>query len=175
MTFPAAPQTRLRAGALRAALGTFGYTRTDQSFQTELYSDVAGLAFEVERNARYAFNGYVAYESGATPDIKFTLAGPEGATGQWGFYTLNQLETGSIGSLEALRLDLINDDSQQQGAAGSASFSSALMCLPRGFIQTAGVGGAVQVRFAQVTTNASATTVKEGSWLHAWQIEKFSV
>jgi hypothetical protein len=173
--FPVFAGERLRAGALRASVGGFGYTRTDQAFQTSLYSDIAGLAFEVERNARYGFNGYIAYQSGSTPDIKFTLAGPEGATGTWGFYTQNQLASGSIGDLEALRLDLINDDSQQQGAAGSGSFGSTLMCWPRGRIQTAGVGGAVQIRFAQVTTDASATIVAAGSWVHAWRLASIDI
>jgi hypothetical protein len=175
VTFPAPAGTRLRAGALRNALGSIGYTITDQAFQADLYSDVAGLSIELERNTRYAFNGYVAYETGATPDVKFTMAGPAGSVGHWSMFCQEQTATGSIGNLEALRLILINDDSEQQGAAGSGSFSGAMMCLPRGYIVTRGVGGALQVRFAQITTNASATIIKEGSWLRAWRISTVNI
>jgi hypothetical protein len=173
VTFPAQVGVKLRAGALRRNLHTIAYVPTDQAFQADIYSDVAGLSFDVERNARYGFVGYIAYESSSTADIKFTLAGPDGATGHYSFYTQNQAATGGIGNLESLRLDLINDDSQQQGAAGGTGLP--MTCYPRGYVATVGVGGAVQVRFAQVTTTAAETVVKAGSWLRAYQLTTINI
>lgn len=167
--FPALAGVKLRAGTFRSTLHTIGYVPTDQAFQADVFSDVAGLSFEVERNAVYAFVGYVAYESSSTADIKFTMSGPDGSIGHWGFTTQNQAATGGVGNIEALRLSLINDDSQTQGAAGGTGL--AMTALPRGFVETTGVGGAVQVRFAQITTTAAETVVKAGSWLRAYRIQ----
>lgn len=162
----------LRARDIRRRLVRFGYTLDDQSFQSNEYSDISNLAVPVEPNGAYAITGYLAYQTGATPDIKFTMSAPVGTVGHWTAYPQTQTATGSIGDLEALRLDKF-DDSEQQGAAGSAAFSSALCCMPRAYVRTGQNGGLVQMRFAQITTDASQTTVVTGSWIRAIEIEVF--
>jgi hypothetical protein len=152
----------------------FGYTLDDQSFQTNAYSDVSNLAVAIEANTSYSITAYIGFLTGATPDIKFTMSAPVGSIGHWSAYPQNQLATGSIGHIEALRLTDFTD-AQQQGAAGSGSFSSALMCMPRGFVRTGAQGGSIQFRFAQITTDASQTTIVAGSWVRVMEIDEFAI
>lgn len=168
------PGGKLRATSVRSRTALFGYTLDDQSFQANTYSDVSNLSVPVEPNTSYSLIAYIAYLSGATPDIKFTLTAPLGSLGHWSAYPQTQTATGSVGDMEALRL---NDfaETNQHGAAGSASFGSALMCMPRGYVRTAALGGSVQFRFAQITTDASQTTVVAGSWIRLMEIDQFAI
>jgi hypothetical protein len=168
------PAVKLRAYLIRQKLAAFGYVRADIGFQADLYSDAAGLAVLLEPHSRYAIDGYIAYESSTSTDIKFTMSGPEGCSGHWTAFPVSQAAAaGGIGDLEALRLDDFTD-AEQQGAAGSTT-TPAMLCVPHGYIVTNLYGGALQVRFAQVTTTAAATKVRAGSWLRATLINQANI
>lgn len=168
------PGGKLRATSPRARTPTFGYTLDDQSFQSNAYSDVSNLAVAIEANTSYSIRAYIGYLSGATPDIKFAMSAPLGSVGHWSAYPQTQTATGSIGDMEALRLGDFTD-AQQHGAAGSAAFGSALMCAPHGYVRTGAQGGSIQFRFAQITTDASQTTIVAGSWLRVMEIDQFVI
>jgi hypothetical protein len=167
MTFVAGQ--RVRASELNAGQPLIGYVTSDVTcISTTALIDVTGLLVAVEATATYAWDGYFAYNCGATPDIKFAFTIPSGATGNWGLYPLIQGSTGSSGSVEGFRLDGYGD-ANAQGAGGSDSLGGALMCMPRGYLVTTGAG-TLQARFAQVNSTASNTVVKTGSWLRLTRI-----
>lgn len=161
---------KVRASELNSGLPVLARVSADVTvISSTTLIDITGLVVAVEADALYAWDAYLAYNSGATPDIKFAATVPSGTTGNWGIYPLVQSSTGSSGSIEGFRLDGYGD-ANVQGAGGSDSFSGALMCMPRGYIDTSSTAGNFQMRFAQVTSNASNTTVKAGSWLRVQRI-----
>jgi hypothetical protein len=159
---------RLRAPVLRAAFSVQTHVFADLSTRADTYTPVAGLALPVEADAFYAIDGYIAYNTSTSADIKFTVEVPYGAGGHFGLYCLNQL-AGNPGNFEAFRGDLPGPtlDFVQQGASGG---TGGLCCLPHGFVATGPVSGAWQFRFAQIATTASATTVKAGSWIRLMRL-----
>src|SRR6185436_5732863 len=61
-----------------------------------------GLTLAVAASTAYAFEAWLPYTSGATPDIKFTLSVPAGATGSWQLLPVNTgaSAAGTIGSMD---------------------------------------------------------------------------
>ena len=46
----------------------------------------------------------------------------------------------------------------------------ALACRPGGYFQTGATAGTLQMRYAQVVSNATALQIKRGSWLRLTQV-----
>jgi hypothetical protein len=156
------------ASELRDAIGSIGVLGNDISVTSSTdFVDCPGLAVQLDAFSIYEIDGYIAYSSGTTPDVKFAFSGPPDTSGNYTFFGLTASGTGGIGDIEAVRESSFVNDAPQP-IAGVASGS--LVCMPAGRIRTFRFGGALQVRFAQVTSNASATTVLTGSWLRAAKI-----
>lgn len=152
---------------LRDAIGTIGVLGNDISVTSSTaFVDCPGLAVHLDAFAIYEIDGYLAYSSGTTPDVKFAFSGPPDTTGNYTFFGLTASGTGGVGDIEAVRESSFVNDAPQP----VAGHTSSLVCMPAARIRTFRFGGALQVRFAQVTSNASATTVLTGSWLRAAKI-----
>ncbi len=161
---------KIRASELNRVLPILGHASGDTSRTSTTTLADTDLAVDLEANALYGFEGYLAYDAVAAADIKFALAVPSGSTGHWGIYGLTTGATGSVGDLDARRLDAFGD-ANTQAAAGSDSFLSSLVCPLFGFIDTSGTAGELRVRVAQNTSNATASVLRYGSWLVAWRLD----
>lgn len=127
--------------------------------------DVPGLVVPVRANAYHLLKGYLAYTATAATDFKFSLTVPPGASGHWGVYGQDPTATGSVGGIYVLHYASFGD-SVTAGVAGSDSFSNRMVCLIHACIVTnTYVGGDVVLRFSQNTSNATAATIKAGSWM----------
>ena len=135
--------------------------------QTTIF-DAGGLSVDVAPNKRYALDGYLAYESSTTGDIRFVLDAPATATGHWG---LHGLHTGSSspGSLEAYRLDAFGD--ANGFSIGSNAAGTVVGAWVVGYLFAGSAGGRVTVRFTQGTFDGANTIVRAGSWLRATPLD----
>lgn len=133
------------------------------------FSDVTGFALALEANCAYLFDGYIGYNSIAAADFKLALAVPAGATGHWGAHGLATTTTGSVGVINGERKAAFGD-SNALAYGGSDLTIGALFVRPAGYILTSSTAGVLQVRFAQNTSNATATVVVAGSWLRATKV-----
>lgn len=170
MTFAAG--AKVRAAELNDASPLISYLAAGHSVTSSTTLVQSAVAVTLEANAKYALDGYLAYEAGATGDFKTALTVPSGATGHWGLHgvaTGSTASGGTEGDLIALRLDAFGT-ANPLTAAGSTSFSGRMVALLRGYIATAGSGGAVTLYFAQNTSNATATTLSSGTWIRLWKI-----
>lgn len=115
-------------------------------------TNVTGMSVSVEANAVYLADFDLYYNSGATPDIKFGLTLPTGATGSWGGigydFTPTLLAFGPIDIGTALAF------------GGLAADRSALI---RAAITISSTAGTAQLQFAQSTSDAGNTTIRAGS------------
>lgn len=128
------------------------------------------LACDVEANAEYAIEGYIAYDAGATGDLKVALAAPSGAVGHWGLFAIHTGSTGSVGDLDARRAAGFGD-ANTQTAGGSDSFSSLLLAPVFGYLDVAGTAGELRVRIAQNTSSGTSSQLVAGSWLTLWRLD----
>lgn len=152
---------KLRASELNSYVPILGRATADttKNASTTL-GDVTGLAVTLEANATYVFDGYVAYSSGATPDIKFGWTVPSGVTGHW---SLHGMGTSSSwpGNIDSQHVTSYSSTIP----AGGDGTTPTLAVWPLGYLVMDTTAGTVQLRFAQNTSNASDTTVLTGSWL----------
>lgn len=152
---------------LTNALGTLGVATSDttKNANTTL-GDATGLAVALDANSTYILDGYIAYSSGATPDIKFAFSIPSGMTGHWTLFGQTTSATASVGSIDA---HYSTSFISAIAAAGSDSFSSLMTVIPHAYLVTTNAG-TLQLQFAQNTSNASNTIVKAGSWLRVLKV-----
>lgn len=159
----------LTAAALNAAFPLRAFADADTSrTSSTTFLDADGLVVELEANSQYAIDGWLAYDAGVTGDLKVQLLVPTGAGGTWGMYALSTTSTGSVGTVQANRAPVGSGNALTAG--GSASSAGAMNALLRGYIATGDDPGELQVQFAQNTSNATATTIKAGSWIRAQKI-----
>lgn len=128
---------------------------TNQSIVSPGSSTLANdteLFIPVEANAVYKISLIILYNSGTTPDIKFGLTVPSGATGTWsgiGYDTASTfLNFGPVNITSALPFGGLAADREARIDIVLATSSSA---------------GTAQLQWAQNTLNASTTTVYAGS------------
>jgi hypothetical protein len=114
------------------------------------------LAIAVRASAWYGLNGMIRYAAGTTGDIKFGWSGPASAALQWAWSgvdtSLASTNTGELGI----------GDSSALGGAGSSFTQIARLT---GFLQVAGTAGTLTFRWAQNTSDGTASSVKTGSWI----------
>lgn len=156
----------LRGKAIRRALPSFARLPSDIScYFLDTSIDVPGLAIYVAPNRNYMLDGYLSYRSISTADIKVSLAAPPGSEGNWGFMPVD-VGGASTGDVNPGRVDGVTGDLAQGGAGGSVETTGQL----HGWVRTAAVSGALQVRFGQVTAIADTTAIRAGSWLRLTEI-----
>jgi len=123
-----------------------------------------GLSLELKAGTRYAIDGYFAFFSTTTADIKFALDIPSGSGGRWG---VEGVQSGSAypGPPEWFLFDDMFGSANGYGNAGAGT-STPLWGNLSGYISTFGAG-TLQVLFAQTVSEATFTTMKAGSWIRA--------
>jgi hypothetical protein len=170
MTFVAGQKTR--ASELNEVVAVMGYVTSDQTkTSSTALADVTGLSVALEANRLYALDGYIAYNAGATGDLKMAITVPSGTTGHWALYPIAVASTGSIGDLDARRQDAFGDANTQSAGGSDAAFGSTLLCLPRAYLDTSGTAGTLQFRYAQNTSNGTSTIIKTGSWIRLTRLD----
>jgi hypothetical protein len=142
----------------RAALGLakFVMLSSDQSSITSntTLADVTGLAVTLAANTTYRGMIEMAYDTGATPDAKFGLTVPSGATGYWyGGAVKNTADTATNFTYQSIATPF--------SAGGVASGTVLVAKFTITIVVT--TAGTLQVQAAQDTSSATATTVKAGS------------
>lgn len=168
MTFLAGQ--KLRASELNAVIPIFGVVAADQTKTSNTtLADVTGLSVAVEADSTYALDGHIAYDAGATGDLKMAFTSPTGTTGSWGLYGLGTSTTGSVGDVDGHRIDGFTA-SDTATAGGSASFSGFMVAPIRGVVITDSTAGTLQMQFAQNTSNGTSTIIKVGSWIRIVKI-----
>jgi hypothetical protein len=162
---------KLKASDLNRAVPIVAYARVDTTrTSSTTLTDATDMAIALEADALYALEGYLAYNAGATGDLKCAFTVPTGTTGHWGLYPIATASTGSVGDLDARRQTSFGA-ATTQAAGGSDSFGSEMMCPVLGYIDTAGTAGNLQLQVAQNTSSGTSTVLKAGSWLMVWRLD----
>lgn len=107
------------------------------------------LFFPVAANENWQFEGVFWFTSGGTPDIKYTFVGP----------------TGAVGVFNIENLDVGGSDSEPLGNTIPSNGGTAVGIRFTGAIANGANAGNLKFQWAQLTADASNTTVLAGSYL----------
>ncbi len=161
---------KVRASDINNSLPLMGYAVADSTKTSNTtLADATGVVVALQANSTYILDGYIAYNAGATGDLKVAWTVPAGTTGHWGLYPIAVASTASVGDLDARRIDAYGDANIQAGG-GSDSFGGIMVALPRGYIVTSGTAGNFQLRFAQNTSSVTSTVIKIGTWIRVLKV-----
>lgn len=159
--FPTVLAGQVITAALLQQMPLF-YMRKDADTPRSNTTTVAAdpdLQFTVVSGGIYHIFGWVTATGAAISagDLKATVVGPTSSTGIWTM--TGYLTSGTTFNLNATR----NLASTNAVGVNGATFSSAFVFAS----VTAGSAGSIQFQWAQNSSNATATTLKAGSWLLA--------
>lgn len=123
------------------------------------------FAWSVITNSTYALEGYVPYIAGTTGDINCDFTVPAGSSFLWTNF-------GTVGPAGGASLTDINYVTQGGSVARAMNGNGAttMSFHPMGYLTTAGTAGTLQFRWAQNTSDATATQVLIGSWMKLTKI-----
>jgi len=165
-----------RVTNLEAAAGIsvlFARKTADQSVtsSTTLVNDTH-LTFSVLANGVYTMEGYLLYQGAADPagGLKVDFNGPAGATLKWTNFGTNQ---GSASPQTLLTYNVVSEtlapgSPRTMGTNGTGG--TVMSCSPRGILTVSSTAGTFVLRFAQGTSNATATSLMTGSWIRLTKV-----
>jgi hypothetical protein len=160
------------ASALRDALGALAVLQSDVTVAANtVQQDCPGLAVSVDAYSRYTIEGYIAYNTGVAPEIRFGLTAPPEAAGTWLPLGIPDGTNANTGDLIAVRREAFNVGTSLATEAGIGGSGSAMAVPIVGRMRTFRFAGVLQLRFAQLYSDAAVTTVNAGSWLRVQKIE----
>lgn len=116
------------------------------------------LFLPVVTNAKYKFEAYLIYDGSAAADIKVAFTIPAGASITW-----NAL--GPQSGVGSTSLNAITATASGTALGLACNGAQVLGAGPKGYLATAGTAGNLQMQFAQVISNATASRIFLGSWL----------
>lgn len=148
------------------AAGLFAYKTADEQVSTStVMQNDNHLFLSVEANSVYKVQGFLMQSVGGTVvDIRVDFTFPSGCT-WYGGGIGPHLGITAVSSGEA-EFAGVQDGSSPSGVTIYGSNSTPSTILIAALLVTGGTAGTLQLRWAQGTSHATATVLKEGSWLH---------
>lgn len=125
---------------------------------TTLQND-SQLLLQVSANTDYWMMALLLYQGATAGDLKIGFSGPSGATLN---YVTDGLGVSATGNADQISRAMFTIGSGPSIGAIDAADSVA---IPKGLLRIGSSGGTFRFRFAQVTSNATSTTIKSGSML----------
>lgn len=122
--------------------------------------DVSQLTIPVSANRVYAIQGLMVYTASTVADAKIRLTGPTGASARLAGARLASPATSTQGDMDVAAIAIAVE--YWMGGAGTGTATAASLT---GRLSTGDTAGNLQLGFAQVTAEATNTTLVQGSWL----------
>lgn len=121
------------------------------------YADDSQLVIALDASSKYIIRGFLLYNTGATPDIKWRTTTPTSPD----FYALRRQQVvGGASSITGIAIDSATfADGPMTGAGGSGT--QEFHCV----LHTGAASGNFAIQWAQNTSNSADTTMKAGSYL----------
>lgn len=161
-TLNTAAEARARLGiSTEDAVGItrYAYKGSDETVTSSTTpQDDDHLTLTVAAGGVYAIQACLELTADPAGDILLTFAAPSGSTGGWTPTGVTLSTADGTGSIRLTRFAF--------GATSSLGVTAAgLYVLPSGNLIVSTTAGSLTLQWAQAASNATATTVKAGSWL----------
>lgn len=156
---------------------------TARTASTTLTAD-PHLTFDVAANAVYIMDGWVKYDSPTAADINIDWTIPSGALGEWTAIGLGHSPVIGSTNAPALQTDTqdargylirleTNDISQPRSYGGLGVSGGGITPMTfhlKSTLRTSSTAGTYAMEWAQLVSNATATTVYTDSWLRLTRV-----
>jgi hypothetical protein len=148
----------------------FARTTAPAPFTSQTYANIPGLAFGVEAGAEYTLDGLLVYNALAAADIKFDLTGPAMTYFNVTMFGVATTMTATDATTTQGAVEAYSQGSPGNGGRGLGGNGNVNMAAqPKGsFMPSA--AGTIQLQGAQLTANATASTLARGSFLRLVRI-----
>jgi hypothetical protein len=150
----------------------FARKTADQAVSNTTLTNDTHLTFSVLANGVYTVEGYLLYQGAADPagGLKVDFSGPSGATMRWTNFGTNQ---GTASPNTLLTYNVVSEtispgSPRTMGTNGTGG--TIMSASPRGILTVSSTAGTFVLRFAQGTSNATATSLMTGSWLRLTKV-----
>lgn len=160
-------QLKLVSDSIPTVLRKIKTANTDKTSDTTLAAD-PHLFVPIAANSIYLLFGWFVYSGAAAPagGIQFDWTGPAGFSMRWSSNGVNG--HGGVGALTDNDVVVINAaDIRNHGT----NLGTKMSMHPMGVVRTVGTAGTLALRWAQATSNATATTLEIDSFI---RVEKYS-
>lgn len=124
------------------------------------------LTVALAASSTWSLELFLLYQSATAAAAKVNMSGPSGWSMSLGNDSLVSSSTGTGASID--RGVVVAGGAGH--AMGSAGATTPTHSCPKGFVQIGSTAGSVTVQFAQLTANASNTTLLPGSWMKLTRI-----
>lgn len=118
------------------------------------------LFLSVAANTDYWVELFLRYDADSAADLRLGWSVPSGATMEWTSNGLSNAATGTADQLWRRRRDATMEE-----ALGGVGSGTDLIALPEGLLRIGGTGGTLRVKWAQISSSATATRVFQRSML----------
>jgi hypothetical protein len=156
--------SRITASEVQAVAPLAAYKSADQSITSSaVLTNDSALFVSVLASATYYFKMYIKYEGGTqgSADMKIGWAVPTGTTMSYERLALNTSGAADVGT---------PTDQSGTPTFGSNGAGNSRTLVAEGTVLTSTTAGTLQFKWAQGTSNGTATIVHAGSALVLWQI-----
>jgi hypothetical protein len=159
---------RLTASLLRSMLPQVARKTSDtsRSATTTTAAD-PHLTFDVEANAVYVWDGWVAYFADPSADLTIDFTVPAGALGEWAGFAAGSGTLAAATTGYSIRTET-NDVSQNRNFYGTSDDD--MSAILHGTLRTSSTSGTFSLDWAQGTSSATATVLYTDSWLRLQRI-----
>lgn len=157
---------RITAALLQSMIPNVVVKSADQSIanDTSNQNDLHLFA-PVEANASYIVEGMLLYAAHSSADIRMGWTVPAGATFDWIIHAQINTVTGGLAT-GGIVVDRQSAGNSAFPLGGFGAENTTVMTgLLRGRVETAGTAGTLQLNWAQLTANATASIMKARSWI----------
>lgn len=167
MVYPTAyAGQRITADQLNAMQPLYVEKAADQSVTSSTTNtDDTALLLPVEANAKYILTGMLLYSARSDTDIKIGWTAPTSATLDWIAHAQIQGGTTGIASSGIVVDRQIQGNSAFPLGGAAAENTTYMTATVSGRLVTSTTAGDLQLNWAQITSNATASIMRAGSWL----------
>lgn len=123
------------------------------------------LVAAVDSGGTYMWEAWIVYDSSTTADIKFAFTTPTFSSMRWSGMGLANTATTSTGDVKITTVS-VSGTSADWGGIGVGTITMAKI---EGFIVTTAAGN-IQFQFAQQVSDATNTTIRNGSYLRVRRV-----
>lgn len=147
-------------------LNLFARKTTDQAVTSSTtFVDDNALALSALASGIYVVLGSIIVDGSTAGDLKHQFTAPSGAAFDWSSYGQSSAATAANGSIDQAARTLTGSVTHGLVGAGTK-----LAVRVQGLLVVSSTAGLLQYRFAQNTSDATATTVYAGSFLYALKV-----
>lgn len=134
------------------------------------FQDDDHLNFAIAANETWVAEWVIFYKGTTSFDIKFAINTPTGCTGMFGGEGLLSTTGGVTNTVTMAARNSTLDDANAYGFGSVLTTEPWATCFVRGVFANGANAGTITLRWAQLTSGGTATTVLKNSYLKRWRV-----